>query len=92
MMDEDYKHWIYINRATTNSNDSTVEQKFTCILKCYKRKDVYISYGHASVYISCVYIHVSSLLSIQGGSKVYIPKKLCSKFCNIYLVVSKKWG
>lgn len=49
MMDEDYKHWIYINRATTNSNDSTVEQKFTCILKCYKRKDVYISYDYASV-------------------------------------------
>lgn len=55
MMDEDYKHWIYINRATTNSNDSTVEQKFTCILKCYKCKDVYISYDHASVYKLCVY-------------------------------------
>lgn len=90
MMDEDYTHWICINRATTISNDSTKQTK-----KC-KDLLVYISYHHASVYtctciyLGCVYTVNYIFLPIHGGSEVYIPYKLFSKVCNVYLVVLKK--
>lgn len=60
---------------------------------------VYISYHHASVYtctciyLGCVYTVNYIFLPIQGASEVYIPYKLFSKVCNVYLVVLKKnWG
>lgn len=93
MMDEDYTHWICINRATTISNDSTKKKK-----KC-KDLLVYISYHHASVYtctciyLGCVYTVNYIFLPIHGASEVYIPYKLFSKVCNVYLVVLKNnWG
>lgn len=95
MMDEDYTHWICINRATTISNDSTKQNKnakiywctFPIIMHQYIHVHVY------SVYLGCVYTVNYIFLPIHGGSEVYIPYKLFSKVCNVYLVVLKKnWG
>lgn len=93
MMDEDYTHWICINRATTISNDSTKQNKNAKIYWC-TFPIIMHQYIHVHVYIWVVYIQwITFFLPIYGGSEVYIPYKLFSKVCNVYLVVLKKnWG
>lgn len=73
MMDEDYTHWICINRATTISNDSTKQKKIQ------RFTDVHFLSSCISIYIYIVYIWVvyiqwiTFFLPIYGGSEVYIP-------------------
>lgn len=90
MMDEDYTHWICINRATTISNDSTKQNKNAKIYWC-TFPIIMHQYIHVHVYNWVVYIQwFTFFLPVHGGSEVYIPYKLFSKVCNVYLVVLKK--
>lgn len=55
MMDEDYTHWICINRATTISNDSTKQNKNAKIYWC-TFPIIMHQYIHVHVYNWVVYI------------------------------------
>lgn len=93
MMDEDYTHWICINRATTISNDSTKQKKMRRFTGVHFLSSCISIYMYMYISGLCIYSELHFFLPIHGGSEVYIPYKLFSKVCNVYLVVLKKnWG
>lgn len=73
MMDEDYTHWICINRATTISNDSTKQKKMQRFTDVHFLSSCISIYMYMYISELCIYSELHFFLPIYGGSEVYIP-------------------